>query len=129
MSRRVSGKSRSNACPNRACQGRSRASAVNEVASERELGSTSNRLPQDPLFWAIPHVDKLANDPVNKLNEAEGEAAETQVWLEYAVRCGSVSTKAGRELHRAYDKIIGKLVNMGNKPQKWVLRKTIAGRT
>src|SRR5437879_13508829 len=51
---------------------------------------------------------------VNKLNEAEGEAAETQVWLEYAVRCGYVSTKVGRKLHRAYDGILGKLVNMGN---------------
>ncbi|MEP6664186.1 MAG: four helix bundle protein, partial [Verrucomicrobiota bacterium] len=24
---------------------------------------------------------------VNKLNEAEGEAGETQVWIEYAVKC------------------------------------------
>ena len=24
---------------------------------------------------------------VNKLNEAEGEAAEAQVWIEYAVKC------------------------------------------
>lgn len=24
---------------------------------------------------------------VNKLNESEGEAAETQVWLEFAVKC------------------------------------------
>ena len=71
---------------------------------------------------------KYENVFVNKLNEAEGESAETQVWLEYAVRCGYLSTKEGRELHRAYDKIIGKLVNMGNNPQRWVLRKTL-GRT
>ena len=72
---------------------------------------------------------KYENVFVNKLNEAEGETAETQVWLEYAVRCGYVSAKEGRELHRAYDRIIGKLVNMGNSPEKWVLRKTITRRT
>ena len=71
---------------------------------------------------------KYENVFVNKLNEAEGEAAETQVWLEYAVRCGYVSTKEGRELHRGYDKILGKLVNMGNNPKKWILRKTTASR-
>ena len=72
---------------------------------------------------------KYENVFVNKLNEAEGEAAETQVWLEFAVRCGYVSTKVGRELHRAYDRILGKLVNMGNNPEKWLLRKTAAART
>ena len=70
---------------------------------------------------------KYENVFVNKLNESEGEAAETQVWLEYAVRCQYISTKEGRELHRAYDRVIGKLVNMGNNPGAWVLRKT--GRT
>jgi four helix bundle protein len=67
---------------------------------------------------------KYANVFVNKLNEAEGEAAETQVWLEYAVRCQYISTKEGRELHRVYDRVIGKLVNMGNNPEAWVLRKS-----
>src|SRR5438552_13141698 len=36
---------------------------------------------------------KYENVFVNKLNESEGEAAETQVWLEYAVRCQYVSAK------------------------------------
>src|SRR3989442_11482532 len=34
---------------------------------------------------------KYENIFVNKLSESEGEAAETQVWLEYAVRCGYMS--------------------------------------
>lgn len=61
---------------------------------------------------------------VNKLNEAEGEAAETQAWLEYAVKCGYADRSSGKELHRTYDHIIGKLVTMGNDPQAWVLSKT-----
>src|SRR3954463_13266632 len=35
---------------------------------------------------------------VNKLNEAEGEAAETQTWIEYAVKCEYLSRKDGARL-------------------------------
>ena len=61
---------------------------------------------------------------VNKMNEAEGEAAETQVWLEYAVKCGYIRREDGTRLHKTYDMIIGKLVNMANQPQKWLLKPT-----
>ncbi|MSU58075.1 MAG: four helix bundle protein [Pedosphaera sp.] len=61
---------------------------------------------------------------VNKLNDAEGEAAETQSWIEYAVKCDYMERKVGRELHRLYDRILGKLVNMGNNPGPWLLQKT-----
>ncbi len=59
---------------------------------------------------------------VNKLNESEGEAAETQVWLEFAVKCGYLDRETGKELHESYDNIIGKLVNMGNNPKPWILK-------
>lgn len=59
---------------------------------------------------------------VNKLNESEAEAAETQVWLEYAVKCKYLDKEIGRKLHQAYDKIIGKLVSMGNNPKPWLLK-------
>ena len=58
------------------------------------------------------------------MNEAEGEAAETQVWLEYAVKCGYIRREDGTRLHKTYDMIIGKLVNMANQPQKWLLKPT-----
>jgi len=61
---------------------------------------------------------------VNKLNESEGEAAETQVWLEYAVKCGYVDRQKALELHRTYDNIIGKLVTMANQPGAWLLKPT-----
>lgn len=63
---------------------------------------------------------------VNKLNESEGEAAETQGWLEYAVKCGYLGRNQARDLHKIYDQIIGKLVNMGNNPEPWILKKTRA---
>ena len=60
---------------------------------------------------------------VNKLNESESEAAETQVWLEYSVKCGYMDRVLGKDLHETYDNIIGKLVTMGNNPGPWLLRK------
>lgn len=57
----------------------------------------------------------------DKLNGGEGEAAETQTWLEYSVRCGYLTAKEGRELHRTYDRILGKLVKMQANPTPWLL--------
>ena len=57
----------------------------------------------------------------DKLNGAESETAETQTWIEYSVRCSYVSAKEGRDLHRTYDRIMGKLVVMQNKPEPWLL--------
>lgn len=57
----------------------------------------------------------------DKLNGAESEAAETQSWIEYSVRCGHMTAKDGRELHRTYDRIMGKLVTMQNRPEPWLL--------
>ena len=62
---------------------------------------------------------------VNKLNEAEGEAAETQVWVMHAVDCEYLTKSEGRDLHRLCDRILGKLVNMGNNPGPWLLKKSL----
>jgi four helix bundle protein len=59
---------------------------------------------------------------VSKLSDCEAEAAETQVWVEFAVRCGYVGAEVGRELYGAYDGILGKLVTMIRKPEQWVIR-------
>ena len=61
---------------------------------------------------------------INKLNESEGETAETQVWIEYSVKCKYVNRKIAEVLHKKYDHVIAQLVNMGNNPDKWILRKT-----
>ncbi|MGI8966586.1 MAG: four helix bundle protein [Limisphaerales bacterium] len=62
----------------------------------------------------------------DKLNGAEAEAAETQTWIQYSVRCAYVSEKEGRELHREYDKIMGKLVTMQNNSTPWLLNQSKA---
>ncbi len=60
---------------------------------------------------------------VSKLNDAEAEAAETQVWVEFAVRCSYLDGSVGRELDRTYDQVLGKLVNMILHPEKWTLKR------
>jgi four helix bundle protein len=40
-------------------------------------------------------------------SDSEGEAAETQVWIQFAVACGYLKRDAGREIYAEYDKIIG----------------------
>ncbi len=57
----------------------------------------------------------------NCRNVAEAEAAETQVWLEFAVKCGYVDVGVARELYAAYDAILGKLVVMIRHPEKWTI--------
>jgi four helix bundle protein len=58
---------------------------------------------------------------VSKLSDAETEAAETQVWLEFAVNCGYVSRDEGRALYTTYDEILRTIVGMINHPKTWVL--------
>jgi four helix bundle protein len=58
---------------------------------------------------------------VYRLNDAEAEAAETQAWLEFAVKCGYLGAEIARSLYAKYDHILGKLVTMIRQPEKWVI--------
>lgn len=58
---------------------------------------------------------------VAALNISEGEAAETQTWLEYALSCEYISREVFEDLDKKYDYILGMLVNMINKPDDWTL--------
>jgi len=58
---------------------------------------------------------------VNKLNDSEGEAAETQTWLQFAVESEYLDPDVVRDLYTEYDNLIGMLVNMQNHPEKWAL--------
>jgi len=56
---------------------------------------------------------------ISKLSISEGEAAETQVWLDYSFACKYISEDNYKLLTEKYDFIIGKLVNMIRNPEKW----------
>jgi four helix bundle protein len=59
---------------------------------------------------------------VSKLSDAEAEAAETEVWLELAVRCGYLDQARSGELEQKYEHILGKLVMMLSHPEQWTIR-------
>ncbi len=56
---------------------------------------------------------------VAKLNDCISEAAETQTWLDFALELNYIDTSNHKNLYKSYDNIIGKLVNMSRKPEKW----------
>jgi four helix bundle protein len=58
---------------------------------------------------------------VSKLNDAEGEAAETQTWTEVARRCRYLSEPDADDLDQRYEQILGQLVNMIEQPEDWVV--------
>jgi four helix bundle protein len=58
---------------------------------------------------------------ISKLSDAESEAAETQVWIEFAMKCCYLEPDQGVPLYKAYDEILRMLVAMINKPQSWVI--------
>lgn len=56
---------------------------------------------------------------ISKLSDCEGEAAETQVWLQYAFACGYIDNQSYKSLDDKYDHIIAMIINMSSKPEKW----------
>ncbi len=60
-------------------------------------------------------------DFVSKLSHAEAEAAETQVWLQFALACGYLDQDHAHRLSDTYDRILGKLVTMIRNPHQWTL--------
>ena len=57
---------------------------------------------------------------IAKLSDSEGEAAETQTWIEFAVKCGYVDRDIAKTLYLQYDEVLAMLVSMIIKPTVWV---------
>ena len=60
---------------------------------------------------------------ISKLSDAEGEAAESQVWIEFSVKCGYLHRDDAATLYRGYDGILRMIVAMINRPEMWTLPK------
>ena len=58
---------------------------------------------------------------ISKLSDSEGEAAETQVHIEFAFRHGYVGHAEFEAIDDAYEHILGQLVRMIDHPEKWVI--------
>ena len=56
---------------------------------------------------------------VAKLNDSEGEAAETQVWLDYTLASKYINKEEYEKLYDKYEHIIAMLINMSTNPEQW----------
>jgi four helix bundle protein len=56
---------------------------------------------------------------VAKLSDSEAEAAEVQVWLDFALSFNYIEKEIYRELFDNYDHVLSQLVLMMNSPEKW----------
>lgn len=59
----------------------------------------------------------------SKLSDSEGEAEETRVWADLALRCGYLSESEAVEIDKTYDGILGQLVRMIDRPDQWTITK------
>jgi len=57
----------------------------------------------------------------NKLSDATGEAAETQVWLHFSAGCRYIPQDEANALTQAYDGILRTLVGMITHAESWTL--------
>ena len=56
---------------------------------------------------------------VSKLSDSDGEAAETEVHLDFALHCGYLPAEKHAKLRDHYDHICRQLTNMMNDPGSW----------
>ena len=56
---------------------------------------------------------------VAKISDSEAEAAETQTWLDFALKCNYIDSTEHKSLITNYSYVIGKLVVMSRQPEKW----------
>lgn len=56
---------------------------------------------------------------VAKISDAEAEAAETETWIQFAVKCGYFDREIAKQLFLAYEEIIAMMVSMSINSKKW----------
>lgn len=59
---------------------------------------------------------------VNKMSDSDGETAETQTWLDFALDCGYIGNDVHKSLFLRYESVGGMLGNMIKQPEKFVPR-------
>jgi four helix bundle protein len=62
---------------------------------------------------------------VSNLSNSEAEAAETQVWIQFAVECEYLNRDQAKIWYKEYDEIIAILVSMINHPENWILKQQV----
>lgn len=59
---------------------------------------------------------------IAKLSDCQAEATETQIWLEFAVKCRYLDAEVGRNLYQRYDQVLGQLAIMIKNAPNWTIQ-------
>jgi four helix bundle protein len=59
---------------------------------------------------------------VSNLTDCDGEATETQVWLDFALDCGYISKANHSGLTKGYEEVGKMLAGMMAKPERFALK-------
>src|SRR5438046_10450174 len=108
----------------------------NPLTAAMEIFEISKRFPNEERFSLTDQIRRSSRSVcsnlseawrkrryaaafVSKLNDAEGEAAETQVNLEFASRCGYLHAASVPRLATAQEQIMGHSLKMSEHSEKW----------
>jgi four helix bundle protein len=103
-----------------------------------EVFRASKRFPKEEAYSLTDHIRRSSRSVcaniveawrkrryegafISKLSDAETEAAETQLWLQFAVECEYLDRIEGRRFYKTYDRMIATLVGMMNHPDTWLI--------
>ncbi len=103
-----------------------------------EVFNASKRFPREEMFSLTDQIRRSSRSVcanlaeawrkrrykaafVSKLSDAESEAAEVQVWIQFAVKCAYLDRELGQSLYKSYDAVLRMIVTMINAPQSWVI--------
>ena len=59
---------------------------------------------------------------IAKLSDSEAEAAETQTWIKFAVKCNYLDVEIGREIYGTYNRVLAILVTIIHNPHPWLIK-------
>ena len=59
---------------------------------------------------------------IAKLSDAETEACETQVWLEFSLRCEYLNPEKAKLLDEEYNQVLAQIVLMIDGADKWLIK-------
>lgn len=106
--------------------------------SALELYKLSKTFPSDEKFSLVDQIRRSSRSVcanmaeawrkrrypasfVAKLSDAEAEAAETQVWLEFSLAHNYIDSKSFAALDDTYDHILAMIVSLINEKDKWTV--------
>ena len=111
----------------------------NAMRLAMEIFKLTKSFPNDEKFSLIDQVRRSSRSvPANiaeawrksryqkafvaKLSDAESEAAECQVWIEMAYRCGYATKEEMERLDTGYEHILSQIVLMVLNVNKWLIK-------